>query len=279
LAHIFKGNPYAGKLQVPSGNWRAFAIGPESDFDLLRINGELLGPGRLLPLSVTDGEPKVEYVRGPKAAFRAANANFSDAPPGEPQAHLMCFDCDDPIVNPGPRPSRVYKFRNRGVAGDSSHVNEIVIPFCGRRHARIVLTLLSPSDDTRTIKWLVMGRLWLTDVDSTSAGNQNTSNMPGLAVGGSGGFPLTYVELDGGGTIAAPLTTADDSVVTGFVNGALTLDKAPVATSATVTNGKHVGGTDSAEYFDEISIVYWPDAAGTLDLAIDIEVTGEEGCA
>lgn len=271
MAKSFFGNPFKGEVQMV-GRFKAFSIGPESDFDQVRVDNRLVAAGRVLELDAEN--PVVTYVRGPRAAFIDTNINHVDYEVAAPNAHVIAYECKDQVVNPGPRPPRSHKFRKRNVTGDATHINEIIVPFAGRRHLRALLTALSTSGAAVTTKFCLMGRLWLAQDDAAPAGQQGTATVGGYASGATaGGKPLVYVELDGCGTIAAPLTTAVTAPV--WTGGP---DKAPVATSATVTNGKHVGGTNDAEYYDELALIYWS-SASTLDLAVDIEVAGEEGCA
>jgi hypothetical protein len=268
---IFPGHPFReGGIRVDDGEWRAFAIAPESEFDQLLVNGHLLAAGRVLPLSANSVE--VKYVRGSRDTGQGQSQDFNwggvlDVEAAVWQGGLIAFSCNDQIVNPGPRPSRHYQFRKRAIAGSSSAPNVITVPFAGRRHARYLITPVADASGVDTISYCVYGRVWATPESAPPAGSVG---QPAYAVPGAGGIDFTMHELVGGGTPSAPLVSGDYTNIftTAFPVGAGT------------GNGKHVGGTNDAEYFDELVLFYWATStAAARDAIIDVEVAGEEGCA
>jgi hypothetical protein len=268
---IFPGHPFReGGIRVDDGEWRAFAIAPESEFDQLLVNDHLLAAGRVLPLSATS--VVVKYVRGSRDTGQATSQDYNwggalDVDTAVWQGGLIAFSCNDQIYNPGPRPSRHYQFRKRAIAGSDTTPNLIVVPFAGRRHARFLITPVASDTGVDTISYCIYGRVWTTPESAPPAGSVG---LPSYSIPGAGGVDFTLHELVDGGTPSSPLVSGD------YTNIFSTAQAVGTGTGS----GRHIGGTNDAEYFDELMLFYWPtDDAEPRDAIIDVEVAGEEGCS
>ncbi len=226
-----------GGIVLPHGDYRAFAIGPQSEYDQVRVDGHLLAAGRVLPLHIL-GTPKITYERGPRARL-AAGLIEQHFPRALYHAHVLGFECGDQIVNPGPRPGRTYR-RYIGTVGGGYQV--LRVPFAGRRHGRVFFPVVKTQDVT----YYVVGVNWS---DDDTIAKYATEPLFGMALLGSiGAGELTAAQ------------TADDA--NGFHIG----------------NGRHFGGTNDAEYCDEVAVVFRSVGAGSAtDVIVEIEVAGEEG--
>lgn len=254
-------NPFDG-LGLPDGSYKAFALAAESDYDQILVNGALLAAGRVLMLNAST--VKFEYVRGPRTDLVDGNGTHTSYLAQRPKAAIVAFECGDQIVNPGPRAARRYGFRGRTIAGTAVNVNELVFPFSGRRHFHYSLTAMSVA--TEALKYCILGRRWPRNDD---AGPVDSTLGYDLAIASGrsdkGSIALTYHELAGCGTLAAPLTSNTHAEL--YANG-------PKKGSA----GAHIGGFDSAEFFDELSFFYWPTIDGNAcDYQLDFDIAGEHG--
>jgi hypothetical protein len=229
---------------MPAGTYRAFTLGHESELALVRVNGQLVAPGRLTPVE-SAGPPKLEYVAGSRR--------------GGTICHVVGYEGCDPLVPLGPRPPRPYERQwnatdaaaQRG-AGDPA----LVVPFAGRRAAGLYLALTGASGDD-TLEYTVYGRRYVAAAALVNA----------LAVGGGiGSVDEGFLERPILGTKAAPLTATYQASPGGGI--ALGVAKA-------------LGGTDSYESWDELLVFAEVKDGGntTADrgLVACVHVLGEEG--
>jgi hypothetical protein len=133
------GVPSSGTLSngIPDGEWAGFAIGPDSLVDLVRIDGQMLAPGRVLP--AISRKPTVEPVRGPRTGtgFNTTQANG--------RCQLIAYECGDPLIPPGPRPPYVHPGIRRFYSATDINPRELflTLPFSGRKMAEFCIQLNS----------------------------------------------------------------------------------------------------------------------------------------
>lgn len=136
----FHGNPYDGSLRIV-GRFKAFAIGAESEYDQVLIDGKLLSAGRVLPVDCEN--PTVKWARGPRSSTWTA--------------HVIGFECGDQIFNPGPRAPRDYVFAQANLPAHTASMGgraEFVVPFVGRRAARYIVNTVG----TRAVEYVAYFR-------------------------------------------------------------------------------------------------------------------------
>lgn len=230
------------KLDLRSGRYVAFTLGPESDFDQVLVNGRVVAVDRITPLEL-DGELEIKMGRGLVSA------------PATWVAHLVGFECWSEVRRLGPRPNKVYREHRLAVAPEnvvsSSAGFVFPVPFFGRTHARVRVT---PYNGDQPAEFVVAG----------------VNHLAGINLGGASdletllGTPYGGVELVG--TFAAPQATAAPAATT------------HVGYEITKGTGKHVGGTDSAEMAEALLVVYGHGGTTTdIDVLVEVEVAGEHG--
>jgi hypothetical protein len=119
---------------VREGDWVGFAIGPDSLVDLVRIDGCVLGPNRVLP--ATSRRPTIEAVRG------CATGGGLSRPQVNGRCQLIGYECGDPLVPPGPRvPFVMPTFKQVRTADIAPRETMVRLPFSGRKFAQFCITV------------------------------------------------------------------------------------------------------------------------------------------
>jgi hypothetical protein len=88
----------AQEAPAPSGNFVAFAIGPDSLVDEIRLDSRILKAGRILPLRSTD--PTVSPVRSARNTDDGFCLRTNQV---NQRTQIIGFECGDAVVNPGAR--------------------------------------------------------------------------------------------------------------------------------------------------------------------------------
>jgi len=217
--------PRSGK-----GGYVAFAIGPESYIDLVRVDGKLLGLGQVLPCDPTV-DPRVDPVRGRPAGDSSPNSITTPNPNNRLQ--LICYECGDEILPAQPRPPLIQDIK-LALTAAASPVRAFRVPFSGRWKAQFTLHSVSPGAAILTysiegFRYKPRGRD-AADVEGTveSAGKELTSGTfnPGTLPNGSG----------------AAFDAAEFVIV---------------------------GGVDNAEHFDELMLWVSTDVTTTWDFQVE----------
>lgn len=244
-------------ITVPQGRYKAFAIGPGSDFDQVYIDGELLQAGRVLYHQ--SQQPKLSYARGSRATATTALGSVA-AWTFAWRLELVCFEECDLVVNPGPRNTRRYQQRQNnagiGTANDmgsnvgAGHILALVVPFSGRKRAVYTATCYAGTARAQTALY---GRRWVSPKGDASL----VGDYVYYAFSGEG-----VASVFGALTVPAWNTLAFES------------------NTPALGTGRVIGGTDSEESLDEL-VLLWAkhntDSALSCDVFVEIEVSGEEG--
>lgn len=196
-----------GSLPTSMRGYIGFAIGPESTCDRVRIDGVPLIVGAVLPFTRRD-KAKLDPMRGRPTGV--TNGRGSDL---NGHLQLLCYECGDAFVAPGPRLSHLASdIRDLSAA----YVRVLRAPFSGRRWGR--LSFWTESSTDQPVQWIAEGIIYQPrGIDSNNA---TRAEDP------------ARVQLD----------------AQTFTPAALTSD------GGTRQAAYYLGGTDSAESFDEIWI-------------------------
>jgi hypothetical protein len=232
-----------GSAGLPSGAFRAIAIHPSSEVDLIKVNGRLLGPGTLLPM--TPGEtPSIESVRFAPTVYEGAS-DITDRSQAGQLAVVQLYEACDSLDPPGPRvPSLRYgKVLAANLGAVIGAANIIArVPFSGRRMARIsFMRTANPVD----LSLVIMGVVWGTKVDG------------GIGPGLEGHVVQQITQTWWNGAGAAPTITA---------GGVAGLGQARIIYVG--------GGADAEEGFDEL-VLFVFGGAGAGDAVVFAESYGE----
>lgn len=219
---------------IPDGDYIGWAIGPDSTVDLVRIDGVLLGPGRVLPC--TARKPIVEAVRG----VHTGGGMDVHQPCG--RAQLIAYECGDVLVPPGPRPPFVLPSSVVVMAAaptdPASRYIAASIPFSGRKMAMFCIRIDNPGALTYTA--YVRGFKYQTRARALA----DIFREPHEAVVGT-----------------TVLATNFDAF-----------------TGIALSNVFYVGGTDSAELYDELQLEIGATAGvATPTFYVDAEAYDTEG--
>ena len=234
-----KGHP-AGKLSL-EGRFVAFTLGHHSDFDQVLVNDQIVAAGRITFLNASN--PTIKPGRN------------LGATPSEWQAHVIGFECYSEIFNPGPRPNRVYRHLAKGVTSrvTTSAGERFAVPVFGRRHARVLITPFA----TDNVEYCITGGQHL---DGVKIGPVELSD-------GTDGLDAPYHGVELIGSFATPLVAT---------KGTATTHTDREMARAT---GKHVGGTDSVELHEILTVWFGTvaEAGADCNVLIEVEVSGEQG--
>lgn len=235
-------NPGQGgdPLALPAGDYVGFAMGIESEYSQLRVNGQLVQACRILPLEVR-GVPRIEPANG--EAWGGAYYPNGGLPW---QGHLIGFLRGATIINPGARVARHYEQRTLNAAlaaaWNGADANELVVPFTGR--TRVLVSMMTTSGTAR-LQFGVYGRRYLS-----------------RSMAAKVGAPYKYAPLEVTPQVVPAYDTLDQDT-----NGVVSFEWIE-------------GGTDHEESYDEIVVMYGKhiaDSAITCDAHVEVTVSGEQG--
>ncbi len=156
----------------PNGDYIGFAIGPDSLVDLVKLNGFLVAPGRILPLKVK-GAPTVEAVRGRRTgALAGTDVNV--------RCQILAYECGDTLLPPGER-APLIRSHLADYAAVANYTRALRLPFAGRRCAQFAIEQIGTVG--QAVDYIIQGVKYFAKdlVDSAIDGNAILQYEPHIA--------------------------------------------------------------------------------------------------